>query len=336
MKKITEKIVTLKRYQLLLLAASVMVAAVMVFNLTATKAQKGNDTAQDNKEAQDDRADVPFKWQDEEFVSQKAFIESGRRCATDHDPERIKDMERDFAQKLLARGGDAPELNVAGGVIPVYWHVINKGTGSANGDIPASQITAQMNVLNAAYAGTGWSFSLVSTDRTTNSAWYAAGPGTTAQTQMKNALRQGSKNALNIYSSNIGGGLLGYATFPASYAGNPKDDGVVILYTSVPGGTAAPYNLGDTGTHEVGHWMGLYHTFQGGCASSSTTGGDLVADTPAERSSAFGCPVGRNTCTSAGNDPITNFMDYTDDACMTQFTTGQDTRMDAQFTTYRF
>jgi hypothetical protein len=78
--------------------------------------------------------------------------------------------------------------------------------------------------------------------------------------------------------------------------------------------------------------MGLYHTFQGGCSNTN----DRVTDTPAERSSAFGCPVGRNTCSSAGVDPITNFMDYTDDSCMNTFSTGQDTRMDQQFTTYRF
>jgi hypothetical protein len=234
------------------------------------------------------------------------------------------------------KAGFASVQAVTGGVINVYFHVINNGTGASNGNISDAMISNQIQVLNAAYASTGWSFNLVSTDRTTNASWYAMSPGSVAESQAKTALRQGTADDLNIYSANPGGGLLGWATFPSSYASKPKDDGVVVLFSSLPGGSAAPYNLGDTGTHEVGHWMGLYHTFQGGCARKADTGGDLVADTPAEKSAAFGCPTGRNTCSSAGNDPITNYMDYTDDACMYQFTAGQATRMNAQFTTYRF
>jgi hypothetical protein len=215
--------------------------------------------------------------------------------------------------------------------IPVYWHVINQGTGISNGDIPATQITASIDVLNAAYASTPFTFTLVATTRTTNSNWYNLRQGSKQERDMKTALRQGGANALNVYSANPGGGLLGWATFPSNYSRSPSQDGVVILYSSVPGGTAAPYNLGDTLTHEAGHWVGLYHTFQGGC----TEPGDYVSDTPAEASAAFGCPTGRNTCAAAGLDPITNFMDYTDDACMNTFSAGQSARADSLMAQYR-
>jgi len=216
--------------------------------------------------------------------------------------------------------------------IPVYFHVINKGTGISNGDIPDSMIADQIAVLNAAYNGTGFQFQLVATDRTTNSTWFTTCDQAGTESSMKGALRKGTADDLNIYTCSPGGGLLGWATFPSSYSSSPKMDGTVLLYSSLPGGSAAPYNEGDTGTHEVGHWLGLYHTFQGGCSGS----GDYVDDTAAEKSAAFGCPTNRDSCANkTGKDPITNFMDYTDDYCMNTFSAGQATRMQAFWDTYR-
>ncbi len=260
-----------------------------------------------------------------------------------HDPNHLTAAQAAQIEQETAR--ILREMNYSGQVgpqaiisIPVVVHVIRRGTGRTNGDIPDSMIQNQISVLNQSFgvatggAETGFRFTLQAITRTTNTGWYTVTPGSAAESQMKNTLRQGTARTLNMYTANIGQGLLGWATFPSSYAANPKMDGVVVLTESLPGGVATPYNLGDTATHEVGHWLGLYHTFQGGC---STVAGDYVADTPAEASPAFGCPIGRNTCAALGADPIRNFMDYTDDSCMYQFTLGQSTRMLAQWTAYR-
>jgi hypothetical protein len=217
-------------------------------------------------------------------------------------------------------------------VVDVYFHVINKGSGVANGDVPRAMIEDQIRVLNDSFstatggADTPFRFRLAEVTRTTNTLWFnGIQPDNLIEAEVKNTLRRGDQRALNIYSANPSGGLLGWATFPWSYTSAPKQDGVVVLYSSLPGGSAVPYDEGDTATHEVGHWLGLYHTFQGGCSSTA----DSVPDTPAEREPAFGCPIGRNTCPlRPGLDPVTNFMDYSDDFCMFMFTRWQGIRTD--------
>jgi len=87
-----------------------------------------------------------------------------------------------------------------------------------------------------------------------------------------------------------------------------QQDGCSILYSTVPGGSSTGFNLGLTAVHEIGHWLGLFHTFQG---NSCTGSGDQIADTPAQLSATSGCPTGRDSCPNqAGLDPINNYMDY--------------------------
>jgi hypothetical protein len=123
-----------------------------------------------------------------------------------------------------------------------------------------------------------------------------------------------------------------WAGQPSSdYSRAPTQDGVVVLYSSVPGGGAAPYDEGDTGTHEIGHWLGLYHTFQG--LHRFGRPGQRHAVRSARPPTA--APPGDSCRRKTSADPITNFMDYTDDACMNQFTAGQVARMDQMHLQYR-
>ncbi|HEX6872612.1 MAG TPA: zinc metalloprotease, partial [Micromonosporaceae bacterium] len=264
---------------------------------------------------------------------------TGRQDPNHLTEQQVAAREADFAARLAARGGKrvTPPDVVAGAVtVPVVVHVIQANDSRAGGNIPDSMILDQIAVLNDAYDGgavggaaTSFQFTLTSINRVTNPAWYPIVYGSRAEREMKNALRQGGADTLNVYLGDLSDNLLGWATFPQGNIGSA--DGVVVLSESLPGGYAEPYHLGDTATHEVGHWLGLYHTFQGGCTGK----GDRISDTPAEASAAFGCPNGRDTCADLGLDPITNFMDYTDDACMYQFTSGQAVRMLEQWTAYR-
>ncbi len=200
-------------------------------------------------------------------------------------------------------------------------------------------IAAQMEVLNDAFGGstattasdTPFRFDLDRTTYTVEPAWASLAPGKDERT-MKRSLHTGDSETLNVYVGELRGGLLGYAYFPKGY-NNGRDyvDGVVILDESMPGGTASPYDQGDTLTHEVGHWMALEHTFAGACSAS----GDGVADTPREAVPQFGCPVGADTCAAPGLDPVHNFMDYSDDGCMDMFTAGQVQRMSDAWIEFR-
>jgi len=118
-----------------------------------------------------------FVFGGETWVDQEAFINSGLRCGTAQLTQDAMDAIEDAVrQRMLEPGND-----VTGGTINVYFHVIRKGTGYSNGDIPDTMIADQIRVLNDAYRGWGWQFTLVSTDRTTNSTWFG--------------MRQGSKRS---------------------------------------------------------------------------------------------------------------------------------------------
>uniref|UniRef100_A0A8H8CGW2 Peptidase M43 pregnancy-associated plasma-A domain-containing protein n=1 Tax=Psilocybe cubensis TaxID=181762 RepID=A0A8H8CGW2_PSICU len=258
-------------------------------------------------------------------------IERHRGCGTNIGAARKASAERRFQSERMPA-----ESENATATLDIYFHVVYMNETIEGGYVPDSQIQAQVDTMNADYNSTGISWNLVNITRIQNEDWFLrVAPNSTQELEMKTTYRQGNASTLNVYTVGLmegdGAGLLGYATFPMDFNDAPTNDGVVLLFSTLPGSSSPKYNLGRTLTHESGHWCGLYHTFQGGCTGS----GDEVDDTPAEESPAYGCPLKRDTCSSKGADPVQNFMDYTDDACMTNFTKGQAKRIKAELRTYR-
>lgn len=310
---------------------------------TSNEHHDGAECNDDNDNAQQLQVDhrdlqTGFWVGDFQWPSQDTFRHSGARCtAREPNPTEVQESD-DLVNAWFARGMNRRKLQQATINIPLYIHVItgrDRRTGRTVGAISDQQIQDQLQVLNDSFAPF-FGFTLQDVTETFNDDWFTASVGGSAEDQMKAELRTGGPDALNLYTIEPNGGVLGWATLPSSYERSPTDDGVVVRYGTLPGGNVSPYNEGDTLVHEAGHWMGLFHTFQvrylsclvvalvfvvahsfshtpvytialffllqqqqGGCGST----GDRIGDTAAEREPAFGCPVGRNV-RSYSNDSL--------------------------------
>jgi PKD repeat protein len=296
-----------------------------------------------------------------------------QRCSTPIPPAEWDNWFNQKVEEYLASqqaSNNGKMSSVVNYTIPVVVHVIHNGEAVGSGtNISNAQINSQITVLNADFAGTGLNngncptafsslkantgltFCMALTDPSgntlatpgvdrinRNTAGFTAPPysSTTYIDQtIKPATIWNPTQYCNIWVLSLGGGLLGYATFPTgtglsgiSGTGTNTDDGVVIGYNYFgdQGNVSAPYNKGRTTTHELGHWLGLRHI-----NGDSNCGSDFVTDTPAQDQLHGGCITSSSTyhagvCSGTTGEMTMNFMDYTDDACMYMFTNGQSTR----------
>lgn len=190
------------------------------------------------------------------------------RCGTpDVEPAKAEKIQKKIAPLLLNQEdfplksesrpleGFPPE----GIVIPVAFHVIHD---NSEGLLSHEEITAQIEVINAAYQHTGLQFEIAMVDYVDSPEWFKMSPDGEAMLAVKTALNVDSTYYLNLYTAVLEYDLGGWATYPWELEEKPDEDGVVILYSTFPGGAMEGYNEGDTAVHEIGHWLGLFHTFQ--------------------------------------------------------------------------
>jgi len=267
--------------------------------------------------------------------------------ASDHLLETVQALHADNTfrspgAKLRARGLGRRQVSKPI-VIQTVFHIISTAANanSVTPDMPELQVAA----LNKVYNPVGFNFDLVNTTWTNNDAW-AVGAGDDMNA-MKKALRQGTYATLNIYfHSDLDGSILGKCSMP-SKTGDPAsavpvnpseyfDDGCSVNSGTMPNGSIYGYAEGMTAVHETGHWLGLFHIFEGYTCEGE---GDFISDTPAQSESTDGCPVGppaKNTCPDLpGEDAIHNIMDYSTDACYQGFSPLQIQRMQDMWSLYR-
>lgn len=230
-------------------------------------------------------------------------------------------------------------------IVKVHWHIIQSLTDKTK-QAAHDSIIKTIAVLNADFSTSSFEFELLNIVYTPQPLISSL----EALAQLKSGLRIGSATTLNVYSGILPSTILGHATFPQDYSTEPLNDGVSVTTGSLASSLFANM-LGRTLTHEVntsiglfntkvGHWLGLYHTFNDGCAFPN----DFVADTRPQAQETIGCPINIKTCSRDDFDTLDkvrydeinalkpfdmteNFMDYTDDVCMKSFTKGQIERM---------
>lgn len=261
------------------------------------------------------------------YDSLDEFVLQGRGCATTR-PNHYQVQRNDERISRFRTFERAERIDIS----IHFVHIMDGDLGK----ISLDQRVEQIRVLNDAFNSMGVYFSYDEDQviHHNNPEWYRMDHGSAEEREAKSQLQKSPQTHLNFYTAGISGGLLGWATFPWELDGDPAKDGVVLLDESLPLGNAEPFNLGQTATHEIGHWLGLYHTFQGGCGEF----GDHVSDTPAHSSPNSGTPedgLPHNACNTGEFAPIHNYMNYVHDEWMTEFTGEQEERIWNHIQIYR-
>ncbi|PYH89667.1 metalloprotease MEP1 [Aspergillus ellipticus CBS 707.79] len=282
-------------------------------------------------------------------------------CATPSPDETLRKEHRRFtiSESEIDTSGEESRQALDSIEIETWFHIVSS-KGSAN-SVSDEMITSQFSYLQKAYESATITYRLEGITRQISDAWAR----NDEELQMKNALRRGNYSTLNVYfqtdlQSSSGGGsrasypnnraadtpgqtsnVLGFCTLPdpSVNASSPRSsyvkDGCNVLAQTMPGGSLTHYNQGGTAVHEIGHWNGLLHTFEGESCSADNEG-DYIDDTPQQSEPTNGCPTGKDSCPNGpGLDAIHNFMDYSSDDCYESFTSDQAKRMRSMWSVMR-